>query len=110
VHALSLVVVVFGPLAAWRNRTARLVHFGMLWFMLAVDLTGYYCPLTLVETTLRVHYDPTQAYARGFAAHWADKIMGIDAGPAQLTGVMAGWTLLWTAVYAVLWGKEKRTA
>lgn len=106
-HVVWIGVVIAGPLWAWKRPRFRLVHAGMLWATLAVELTGAYCPLTLLETTLRVHYDPSKGYSRGFIADWADRLLSWPVDAVVLLTVIVGWALLWTAVYAVLRRREK---
>jgi hypothetical protein len=107
-HGAWVLAVVLGPAWAWRRPLRRLAHGVFLWVSAAVGLSGFYCPLTVAETSLRAHYDPAGAYAEGFVADHLNRLASCQVRDADVVRWTLGWALLWTAVYAVLAWRDRR--
>ena len=105
VHVVWVAAAILGPLWAWRRPGARVIHLALLWTTLGVTASGFYCPLMVLENTLRLHYDPSTVYAGGFISHYLSRVASWDVSPGHVCAALVGWTALWTAVYAFLWKK-----
>ncbi|HRY30423.1 MAG TPA: DUF2784 family protein, partial [Elusimicrobiota bacterium] len=83
-------------------------HLLLLWATVAVFVSGYYCPLTVMETSLRVHYDPSAAYAEGFVAGWLSRFLSWDLSRVQVGGATTLWAFFWTGIYVAMWRFEAK--
>ena len=68
-HLCFVLFVVLGALLALRWPRAMWLHLPAAAWGAAVELAGWYCPLTPLELTLREHAGD-QGYAGGFVAHY----------------------------------------
>jgi hypothetical protein len=107
-HGTWVVAVVVGPLWACRNGRVRAVHLGMLWWTFGVLASGMYCPVSELENSFRVHYDPSTTYSGGFVVYYVNRMTGWDLTQPHVVTAMVSWAVLWTAVYLLLWLKRKR--
>jgi len=85
-----------------------MAHLVLLWITFFIGAFGY-CPLTVVENSLRMNYDPTSIYAEGFIERHLDRLAAWDVEPTRVLLVVMAWTLFWTAVYVFLWIRVKNT-
>ena len=106
VHALWIAVFVLGPLGSFRFPRWRGAHLLLLW--VTAGLWHFYCPLTVFENMLRARYDPTAPYVGGFLEHGLAPFLDVSRLGVPLAFGVWLWTLGWTAVYRVWWGREKR--
>lgn len=106
-HGLWVLAVVLGPFWAWVNPFFRAIHLGMLWVTMGVLLAGFYCPLTVIETSLRARYDPSRGYAEGFVADFVNRFTRWNIDGADVNKAIIAWAVLWTAIYVFLWVKER---
>lgn len=77
----GLVFVVAGNLRGWRwvNGWAfRLAHMAAIAFVVAQTWLGQLCPLTTLESWLRVQAG-SSSYAKSFIEHWAQRIIFYEA-------------------------------
>ncbi len=107
VHVLWIVAVVCGPLWACKNLLIRFFHLIMLWMTFFVGMIGY-CPLTIMENSLRAHYDPSSVYASGFISHYLEVLTSWGPPRELIMSLISVWTVLWTIVYIVLWIKKRK--
>lgn len=107
-HILWVLAVILGPFWAWRRPGFRAGHLFLLLVTFLVSASGFYCPLMLMETSLRMHYDPSSAYAEGFLAHYLNALVSWDVEPMDVFMAILVWTLLWAGIYVFLWMKERR--
>lgn len=107
-HGLWVVFVVVGPFFSWRRPGIRCTHLIMMWITFVALGSGIYCPLSNMENSLRVHFNPSTAYSTGFIVHYVDPLVSWDLTQPQIVAAMTAWTVLWTFVYAFLWIRERQ--
>jgi hypothetical protein len=110
VHGAWVIAVAIGPIWGVRYRRLRAVHLGMLWWTFFVLASGMYCPVSELENSFRVHYDPSSSYSGGFVVHYVNKITHWDLTQPHIVSAMTAWAFLWTGIYAFLWIKKKPAA
>lgn len=77
----GLVAVVLGNLLGWRgvNRPAfRWLHLGLIGVVVLQAWLGELCPLTILESWLRLQGGQT-GYPTGFVAHWLHRLLYWEA-------------------------------
>jgi hypothetical protein len=108
IHALWVLAIVFGPLWCLRRPRWRGVHLGMMVLVLLFALVFGGCPLTGLENALWRKGEPSRMYPGGFIAHYVlSRIVYWDYPRSLMTGICAGWFLLWSGIYAWLWRRRK---
>jgi len=89
--ALGLPAVWLGHFLRWRlihSRLFRYGHAGIMLFVLVEALLGKLCPLTVLESHLRLNGNGgPSAYDQGFILHWVDKLLFPDI-PAWIFPVL----------------------
>jgi hypothetical protein len=93
-HLAFIIFVVFGGLLVIRNGRAAWLHLPAAGWGAAVELAGWYCPLTPIENALR-RAGGEAAYAGDFIGRWIDAIVY----PGALT---RGWQLAMGAAVIVI--------
>jgi hypothetical protein len=87
VHALAVALMLTGALLALRWPRLVLLHAPVAGAILAVNLAGAACPLTVWELALRERAG-AGPYAGGFLGHYAFTPLGLEvASPAVQAGV-----------------------
>jgi hypothetical protein len=98
----GLALILIGNLRGWRFVNGwgfRLAHLAAIGVVVAQAWLGVVCPLTTLESWLRVQgHQP--AYDASFIAHWLTRVLFYDAPPWVFT---ATYTLFGLAVVAVWW-------
>lgn len=77
----GLVVVVVGNRLSWRwvnGRRFRLAHVAAIAFVVLQTWLGQLCPLTTLESWLRVQAG-SPAYTRSFVEHWVQRLIFYEA-------------------------------
>lgn len=77
----GLVMVLAGNLLRWRwvnRRGFRLAHLAAIGFVIAQSWLGQLCPLTTLESWLRVQAGAT-AYEKSFIEYWLQKLIYYEA-------------------------------
>ncbi len=98
----GLVAVVAGNLAGWGwvNRWSfRIAHLLAIGIVVAQAWLGQVCPLTTLESWLRVQAG-APAYATGFVAHWVERMLFHEA-PAWVFTL--AYTVFGVLVVATWW-------
>jgi hypothetical protein len=98
----GLVLIVAGNGLQWRwvdRWWFRLVHLGTIAFVVAESWLGLNCPLTSLESWLRVHAG-APSYHEGFIEHWVHAILFFDA-PSWVFAT--GYSLFGLLVVLVWW-------
>lgn len=113
-HALYVLFVVGGlllTLAGWWRGWAwtrapwfRWLHLAAIGFVVLEAWFGIPCPLTVIESRLRVLAGGT-GYATSFVGHWLQRLVYYDAPPWVFT---LGYTLFALLVVAVFVGHPPR--
>lgn len=108
VHLLFIVFAVSGGLLALRWRWMPWLHLPALAWGATVEFTGWICPLTPLENTLR-----RAAGAAGYAESFIERYLLPLIYPGELTRelqlVLGGALLLINAaVYALVWQRRRR--
>jgi hypothetical protein len=107
-HLAFVAFAVLGGLAAFRWRWLPWLHLPVLAWAATVEFTGWICPLTPLENTLRIAGGEA-GYAGGFVEHYIVPLLY----PAALTRKLQ-WTLgtalvvFNLAVYLLLWQRHRR--
>lgn len=94
IHLLWIVFLITGAWWGRRCRAVGIVHISALVFAFVIGIFGLYCPLTYLENWLRSKYSPAGSYAGSFIAHYAEKIIYINAPPLVLfllTAILCGF-------------------
>ena len=97
----GVIVIVAGNLAGWRWVNCwwfRLAHVGAIGIVVAESWLDIACPLTTLESWLRLHAGQAQ-HAGGFLAYWLQRLLYYDL-PAWV--FLLGYTLFGLLV-AVVW-------
>ncbi len=98
----GLALVVAGNLRGWRfvnDWWFRLAHLAAIAVVVAQAWLGVACPLTTLESWLRVRAGQA-AYEASFVEYWLQRVLYYDASPWVFT---AGYTLFGLAVLASWW-------
>jgi hypothetical protein len=77
-HFLWIVFLFGGAFWGARNKTARILHLGGLFFALIIQISNWYCPLTYLEVWLRSKHNPGLAYTGSFILFYIEKIVYLD--------------------------------
>lgn len=107
-HAIWVLALIALPFLAIRRNSLRWVHLSLLVITFGVAASGLYCPLTIMESSLRVRYNPAAPYALSFPAHYLNLLVSWDVTTLQIYGAITGWTVIWMSVYGVLWRRERK--
>lgn len=84
IHFLWIVFIIFGALLGRSRLWIKRIHIGGIVFALFIQVFGWYCPLTHLETWLRSRYDPAMSYKGAFIAHYIERIVYIDLSPVSI--------------------------
>ncbi len=79
VHFLWILFIIFGAVIGRRIGWAKWLHIGALIFSILLQVFGWICPLTYLEVWLRNHHDPSLAYTGDFIAHYAERLVYLQA-------------------------------
>jgi len=107
-HTLFVLFVVGGlllTLLGWwrgwlwtRNPWFRWLHLGAIGFVVLEAWFGVPCPLTVLESSLRVLAGGS-GYAASFIGHWLQRLVFYEAEPWVFTAVYTTFALLVVAVF-----------
>lgn len=77
IHLLWILFLVMGAYWGRKYVPAMVLHIGGLAFAGAMQVFGWFCPLTHLEVWLRER-GPGGAYPGSFIAHYAEKLVYVD--------------------------------
>lgn len=77
-HLLWIVFLIFGAFWGVRDRRVKFLHISGLLFAVAIQVFGWYCPLTDLETWLRSKHDPSLSYRGSFIVHYMEKLIYVE--------------------------------
>jgi hypothetical protein len=106
-HALFVLIVLFGGLAVLRWPRLAWVHLpAALWGGL-IEIGGWVCPLTHLENRFR-RLAGGAGYGTGFIEHYLEPVL-YPAGLTRRTQLLFGITalLINLAIYARLWSRRR---
>jgi hypothetical protein len=104
IHFLWILFLVFGAWGGVRHRVVRTMHLAGLAFALALQLFGWFCPLTHLEVWLRARQAPADAYAGSFIGHYLERTIYLDVPVPLLTAA----TILLVAFNLTVYGRMVR--
>lgn len=106
-HGLWIFFILGGLILSWRWPRLAWLHLGVLLLLLALNLGGWYCPLTHLEVWLRGQHDPALAYPGSFIANYLEKMIYLPVAEFWLRAAGVGWALLSLAGYFLLWRRRR---
>jgi hypothetical protein len=77
-HFVWILFLIFGFIFALRKSKIALVHVAGLLFSLVLNIFGWYCPLTYLESYLRYLHDTQSTYSGPFILHYMERIIYPD--------------------------------
>jgi Protein of Unknown function (DUF2784) len=89
VVVLGFVAILIGAAAHWRwvrRPYFRLTHLAMILLVCLEAALGAACPLTTLESRLRLKAGAT-AYSRDFIGYWLDRLIFYNAPPWTVTAI-----------------------
>lgn len=95
-HLLWVLFMILGlPLGLWlRSPTLRWVHFGGMAITTFFAATGTYCPLTVLEETLRWKSNPGFSYGGSFLVRFLSPILYPQIQPWVIRMASVVWGML----------------
>ncbi len=75
----------------------RTLHLCGIAYVSLLAIMGKYCPLTILENTLRTRYDPELGYPGSFIVHYIEKLVYPDVSPLIIlipTVIIAVFTIV----------------
>ncbi len=97
----GLVLIVAGNWLSWQwvnDLWLRLAHLAAIGFVVSESWLGILCPLTTLESWLRVQAGST-AYHQSFMAHWLQSLLFYEAPSWVFTGAYSLFGLLVAAAW-----------
>lgn len=107
VHLAWIAFLLLGAFWGVRNRPVKYAHAGGLAFAVAIQVFGWYCPLTYLEAWLRQMHDPALAYPGSFIAHYAEELVYIEISRKGIFAVTVVLVCLNALLYA--WSAIRKT-
>jgi hypothetical protein len=108
----GLVLIVVGNVFAWpwvNGISLRVAHGAAIAFVVAESWFGITCPLTKLESTLRVRAG-TLPYQKSFIEDWVQSLLFYEAPPWVFTSAYTAFALLVVLVWWRFPPKRERTA
>ena len=108
-HFASIIVVTVGALAVWRWNRLVWLHVPAVAWAVVVEFTGWICPLTPLETSLRLAAG-ADVYTTGFVEHYLVPLIypgGLTRSTQMLLGALV--LCLNVPVYYLLWRRRTRS-
>lgn len=100
VHLIWVLAVLLGPIWGWWNRRWRKIHIWMMWIGLLMFVGFDYCPLTTLESWIRLHYDPSTPYPGRFLfVVFLEKLSNLPLNTTIILGFFFFWAIFWTFIY-----------
>ena len=86
-HLCWILFIIFGALLGRRIQWVKWLHIGALIFSVGLQVFQWTCPLTWVEVWLRQQHAPGLGYTGDFLAHYAERLVYLQAPPDLVLGV-----------------------
>ena len=99
VHFAFIVFVIFGGLLAWKWRRMKWVHAPALGYGVLVELFQWYCPLTMLEQSLRVKAN-LPVHLGSFISRQLSNLIYVDVPQAYLIAGAVAVSALNIALYS----------
>lgn len=81
IHFLWIIFLVFGCIWGRKYKIIKTIHISGLLFAVILQLFGWYCPLTYLESWLRTKYSSAYMPADSFIIYYLEKIIYLDISP-----------------------------
>jgi hypothetical protein len=104
-HFIWIVFLIAGSFIGRRYKWVKRLHMAGIAFALFIQLVGWYCPLTHLETWLRRMHDPSNSYAGSFIINYLEKIIYISLPPYVLLLLTIVLIIMSALVYVYRSGK-----
>jgi hypothetical protein len=78
-HFLWVVFLIFGSLIGRYSRPVKITHISGLYFAVILQIFGWYCPLTYLESWMRQQQDPFFSHGGSFLIHYLEGLIYIEA-------------------------------
>ncbi len=101
VHFAFIVFVIFGGLLAWKWRRMKWVHAPALAYGVLVELFRWYCPLTMLEQSLRVKAN-LPVHSGSFISRQLSNLIYVDVPQGYLIVGAVAVAALNIALYSCL--------
>jgi hypothetical protein len=101
VHFIWIIFLITGAYWGRRHRWIKRIHITGLLFAFAIQIFGWYCPLTHLEVWLRQMHDSSQSYGGSYIIHYVEKVVYIDVPPGVIymmtvfLALISGWLYLY---------------
>ena len=108
VHFLFVLFVLLGGLLVLRWPRLAYVHLPAAAWGVLIELTGWVCPLTPLEQSLRLSAGE-QGYSGSFIEHWVGRILFHDWSEQTFTFIYAGFFILVGLTFWVVRPQRRRS-
>jgi hypothetical protein len=98
-HAVYIAWVIFGALFTRGRPRLAVLHVATLVYGMIVEIFGFWCPLTALETWLEVRGN-VQAYRGAFLLHYLDALVYPDIPPNLLVAGAVALCIMNLGIYA----------
>ena len=75
IHFLWILFIIFGGFWGRKYRWVRHLHIAALLGAACIEITGWYCPLTLLEVWLRIQSPSGLGYSDPFVVHYLERLI-----------------------------------
>jgi hypothetical protein len=107
-HFLWILFIVFGFVFALKGSKLAFVHLGGLLFSLAINLFGWYCPLTYLENYLYHLQGARLGYGGSFIIHYLEMLIYPDVAERSIRVGEIAFVIVNLMAYTVLLKKYLR--
>ena len=100
IHVVWTLAIILAPLVIWKSHKYPVIHLWMMWIGL-IALVGFdYCPLSMLESWLRLRYDPGAPYpGRFFLSVQFERMSNLSVNTGFVLGLFVFWIFFWSLVY-----------
>jgi ABC-type multidrug transport system permease subunit len=107
VHFSWIIFILFGFLVALKFHKVAFIHAAGLVFTLVLNLGGWYCPLTYLETYLHSLHHGEPSYGGPFITHNLEKLIYLELDVVHLRIGAIAWVGLNMGGYALRLKKQR---
>lgn len=98
-HFLWIVFLVFGAFPGRKYKWVKRLHISGIVFALFIQMVGWYCPFTHLETWLRKAHEPAQSYNGSFIVYYVEKLVYVSLPPHIIIWLTALLGIISVCVY-----------